>query len=74
MGALTWPARRARQLRLEGFTFRAIAADLGCCHQTVRLVFLRPSNDPVGKRECDWSGGPSRLTLGDREDISRGLP
>ena len=61
----------ARRLRREGRTIREIAAEIGCSRSTVKYVVRAR-----GKRESSqivWSPGPSRLSLADREEISRGL-
>jgi IS30 family transposase len=61
----------ARRLRREGRTIREIAAEIGCSRATVKNVVRAR-----GKRESSqivWSPGPSRLSLADREEISRGL-
>ena len=61
----------ARNLRREGMTVRQIAVEIGCSLRTVKRV-----NHGPGKRESrrvEWSPGPSRLSLCEREEISRGL-
>ena len=61
----------ARRLRREGRTIREIAAEIGYSRSTVKYVVRA-----LGKRESSqilWSPGPSRLSLADREEISRGL-
>ena len=61
----------ARRLRREGRTIREIAAEIGCSRATVKNVVRAR-----GKRESSqivWSPGQSRLSLADREEISRGL-
>jgi IS30 family transposase len=61
----------ARRLRREGGTIREIAAEIGCSRATVKNVVRAR-----GKRESSqivWSPGQSRLSLADREEISRGL-
>jgi len=61
----------ARRLRREGRTIREIAAEIGCSRATVKYVVRA-----LGKRESSqivWSPGRSRLSLADREEISRGL-
>ncbi len=63
--------QRARTLRREGKTIREIAVEIGCSLRTVKRVTHGP-----GKRESRqiaWSPGEHRLSLGDREEISRGL-
>ena len=59
--------REARRLRGRGWPFREIAVAVGCSHESVRRV----ARDVVGVEE--WLPGPGRLTLEDREEISRGL-
>jgi IS30 family transposase len=61
----------ARRLRREGRTIREIAAEIGCSRSTVKYVVRT-----LGKRESSqivWSPGRSRLSLADREEITRGL-
>jgi len=61
----------ARRLRREGRTIREVAAEIGCSRATVKYVVRA-----LGKRESSqivWSPGRSRLSLADREEISRGL-
>ncbi|MGO9965135.1 MAG: IS30 family transposase [Acidimicrobiales bacterium] len=61
----------ARRLQREGRTIREIAAEIGCSRATVKNVVRA-----LGKRESSqivWSPGGSRLSLADREEISRGL-
>jgi IS30 family transposase len=63
--------QRARALRRKGKTIREIAVEIGCSLRTVKRVTHGP-----GKRESRqiaWSPGEHRLSLGDREEISRGL-
>ncbi|MGA2806384.1 MAG: IS30 family transposase [Acidimicrobiales bacterium] len=63
--------QRARTLRREGKTIREIAVEIGCSLRTVKRVTRGP-----GKRESKrivWSPGILRLSLADREEISRGL-
>lgn len=61
----------ARRLRKKGWSHRRIAAQVGCSHEAVRVV-LRRKRVP-GWRPEDWSPGPGRLTLADREEISVGM-
>jgi transposase, IS30 family len=61
----------ARRLRRQGWSHRRIAAQVGCSHEAVRMVLLRKR---VRRwRPEDWSPGPGRLTLADREEISVGV-
>ena len=63
--------QRARALRREGKTVREIVAEIGCSRSTVKNVARGP-----GKRESRrvaWSPGAHRLSLAEREEISRGL-
>ena len=61
----------ARRLRRQGWSFRRIAAQVGCSHEAVRMVLRRKR---VRRwRPEDWSPGPGRLTLADREEISLGV-
>jgi IS30 family transposase len=59
----------ARQLKARGWSLRAIAAEVGCSHESVRILERRRDIDaPEG-----WTPGPGRLTLADREEISLGV-
>jgi IS30 family transposase len=58
-------------LRREGKTFREIAVEIGCSARTVKRVTRRPGKQE--SRRVVWSPGASRLSLADREEISRGL-
>jgi IS30 family transposase len=63
--------REARALRCAGMTLREIARVLGCSHMTVAR-----QTPELGRRALEsaaWVPGPGRLTLGDREEISRRL-
>ena len=63
--------QQAGKLRREGKKLREIAVEIGCSLRTARRVTRRP-----GKRELQnlvWSPGPRRLSLTDREEISRGV-
>ena len=61
----------ARRLRRQGWSHRRIAAQVGCSHEAVRMVLRRKR---VRRwRPEDWSPGPGRLTLADREEISLGV-
>jgi len=61
--------QRAYELRASGCSLREIGAALGCDHSTVHRV--------VGERQVvplhDWVPRAGRLTLADREEISRSL-
>jgi len=61
----------ARRLRREGRTIREIAAEIGCSRSTVKSVVRGPAKRE--SRQIVWSPGPLRLSLADREEISRGL-
>jgi len=61
----------ARRLRKEGWSHRRIAAQVGCSHEAVRVVLRRKR---VRRwRPEDWSPGPGRLSLAEREEISVGV-
>jgi len=63
--------QRARRLRREGKTVREVAVEIGCSRRTVKRVTHGPS-----KRESErveWTPGEHRLSLAEREEISRGL-
>jgi IS30 family transposase len=57
----------ARRLKARGWSLREIGARLGCSHESVRRV----AHDVFPLEE--WKPGPGRLTLAEREEISRGL-
>ena len=62
---------QARVLRRQGKSVREVASALGCSVRTVKRVAHGP-----GRRESQriiWSPGPGRLSLAEREEISRGL-
>jgi IS30 family transposase len=59
--------REARRLKARGWSLREIGAALGCSHESVRRI----ARD--GFSLAEWSPGPGRLTLEEREEISRGL-
>ena len=61
----------ARRLRREGRTIREIAAEIGCSRSTVKSVVRGPAKRE--SRQIMWSPGSLRLSLADREEISRGL-
>jgi IS30 family transposase len=63
--------QRARKLRREGKTIREIAVEIGCSLRTVKRVMHGPSLKE--SRRIVWSPGSGRLSLADREEISRGL-
>lgn len=69
---LTFEQRQlARKLRREGQRLADIARAVGCSLRTARRV-----THTVGKREAQhvvWSPGPRRLSLAEREEISRGI-
>ncbi len=62
--------REARRLKARGWSLRAIAAEVGCSHESVRILERRSDADA---RLEEWAPGPGRLTLADREEISRGV-
>jgi IS30 family transposase len=61
----------ARRLRRKGWSHRRIAAHVGCSHEAIRVVLRRKRKRRW--RPEDWSAGPGRLTLADREEIRVGL-
>jgi IS30 family transposase len=72
MGLLSSEQRRlARRLRAAGMPLRAIAAQVDCSHEEVRLLTRVASVEVCSGFE--WSPGPGRLTMADREEISRGV-
>jgi transposase, IS30 family len=61
----------ALSMKREGKSFDEIARELGCCSRTVRrVVYGRRQRPPASS---SWSPGEHRLSLQDREEISRGL-
>ena len=63
--------QRVRRLRGEGMTVADVAREVGCSLRTVKRVVAHK-----GKREeqaTRWCPGPKRLSLAEREEISRGL-
>ena len=62
---------QARRLRREGRSVREIAAALGCSARTIKRVTRGPGLREA--RRIVWSPGPRRLSLAEREEISRGL-
>jgi len=62
--------REARRLKARGWSLRAIAAEVGCSHESVRRL------DRHGEARApveEWAPGPGRLRLADREEISLGV-
>jgi len=62
--------REARRLKARGWALRAIAAEVGCSHESVRILERRRDADAPLEA---WTPGPGRLTLADREEISLGV-
>jgi hypothetical protein len=64
----------ARKLRREGRTTREIVVAIGCSRSRVRNI-LHDRGYPHGRlsRSLVWSPGPPRLSLVEREEISRGM-
>ncbi len=63
--------RQARALRSAGWSLREIARLVGSTHTTIRRA-----TPELGRREriaAAWIPGPGRLTLAEREEISRQL-
>lgn len=61
----------ARELKQQGKSFDEIARELGCSSRTIRrVVYGRRSRPPASSA---WSPGDGRLSLADREEISRGI-
>lgn len=61
----------ALRLRAKGLSFTEIAAQIDSSVQTAWNVIMRPPTRTVLIN--DWSPGPGRLTLSEREEISLGL-
>jgi transposase, IS30 family len=62
--------RQVRRLRGEGMSLGDVARTVGCSLRTVARVVAHP--DPP-EPPTPWCPGPRRLSLADREEISRGL-
>lgn len=62
--------REARRLKARGWSLREIAVAVGCSHESVRRIGREHGME--GRLE-EWVPGPGRLTLAEREEISRGL-
>lgn len=71
-GPLLSPEQRrlARRFKARGWSLREIAVEVGCSHESVRR--LAREHGVEGRRD-EWVPGPGRLTLAEREEISRGL-
>jgi IS30 family transposase len=65
--------QQARQLRREGKSVREVAVAIGCSESTVTHVTRRLGKRERARAHIVWSAGPGRLSLGERETISRGL-
>jgi transposase, IS30 family len=63
--------KMARRFKAAGFTLRETAAQLGCAFSTAREVWYFESK--IALKSDEWTPGPGRLKLGDREEISLGL-
>ena len=63
--------RLALRLRARGLSLREIGPQVGCSHQGVALIVRQASRRLV--RADGWVPGPGRLTLADREEITRGV-
>ena len=61
----------AHRLRAKGLTFKEIGAQIDSSLKTAWNVVMKPPTRTV--RIDDWSPGPGRLTLAEREEISLGL-
>jgi transposase, IS30 family len=62
---------KARKLRAAGLSMRDIGRQVGCSRQEVWRI-VRPGSTKGGG-PLPWMPGPGRLTLPEREEISRGL-
>ena len=62
---------KARKLRAAGFSMRDIGRQVGCSRQEVWRI-VRPGSTKGGG-PLPWLPGPGRLSLAEREEISRGL-
>lgn len=62
---------RVRRLRREGLRLWQIAEEVGCGRATVCRVLGGPGQ--IETRRVIWAPGPGRLSLEEREEISRGL-
>ena len=63
--------RRVRQLRTEGMTVADVAREIGCSLRTVKRVVATQGKRE--ERQTRWSPSQWRLSLQEREEISRGL-
>jgi IS30 family transposase len=63
----------ARRLYAEGWTLTEIGPKVGVSSQTVRRTVGPRHERPVLARQDSWTPGGNRLTLAEREEISRGL-
>ena len=61
----------ARRLRGEGLSVAEVARQVSCAPATVRVV-VNATRTRSGRRD-DWTPGPGRLTVAEREEISLGL-
>ena len=64
--------RVARQLRADGLSFREIARQVSCSHESVRFVLSEVKTKPRVKPSA-WEPARGRLTLSEREEISLGI-
>jgi IS30 family transposase len=62
--------RLVRELKARGYSLREIGARVGCSRESVRRLGREYGMEG---RLDEWVPGPGRLTLADREEISRGL-
>jgi transposase, IS30 family len=63
--------RQVIRLAARGWSYREIAAEVGCAHWTAGRVLI-----PLGgmaRREARWEPSPARLSLEDRIEIQLGL-
>lgn len=59
-----------RRLRSKGLTLREVAAAIGCSRPTACRVLAGPGK--LESREFEWSPGPTRLSLAEREEMGLG--
>jgi IS30 family transposase len=63
--------RNARQLRRKGLTLEEVGRRVGC--SLVAVWKLTQGGDIAAEATRDWSAGPGRLSLAEREEISVAL-
>ena len=62
--------RLALRLKAQGWSLRAIGAEVACSHESIRLLASEPARPHP---QHDWTARSGRLTLEEREEIRLGL-